>query len=297
MINYYKPSGAFSPLSFAYLLGISLTALPLLGLIYSYATWYIPFVYIRFFLTLGLGFAVGLLVDMLIVKFGKVRNTPLAIIFGVVAALITLYFSWAVWLDLMLNIGESYGNDKLGITVSNIEFMQVFNLAIQPMTMWDLMKEVNTVGSISIKGSTISGIFLSLIWLIEAGMVLGVAILYSMPQSKKPFCERTGAWFTEKTLVPFDFIEDKEKMVTGLERAVVTVFDDLVQNTDITTQHHSIFTLYSSESGENYLSVENKTAKMDDKGKTSFDSDEFIEYIGLSDKLSKILLEKEIPLA
>lgn len=293
MINYYKPSGAFSPLSFAYFLGISLTALPILGLIYSYATWYIPFIYVRFLLTLGLGFVVGLLVNLLIVKFGKVRNTALAIIFGVVAALITLYFSWAVWLDLMLNIGESYGDDKLGITVSNIEFVQVFALATQPSMMWDLMKEVNEVGSISIKGSTISGIFLSIIWLIEAGMVLGVATFYSMPQSKKPFCERTGTWFKEKALVPFDFIEDKEKIVTGLERATITVFDDLVPSTDIVTQNHSIFTLYSSENGENYLSIENKIAKIDDKGKTSFDSDEFIEYIGLSDKLSKILLEKE----
>jgi hypothetical protein len=293
MINYYKPSGAFSPLSFAYFLGISLTALPILGLIYSYATWYIPFIYIRFFLTLGLGFVVGLLVNLVIVKFGKVRNIALAIIFGVVAALITLYFSWAVWLDLTLNIGESYGNKKLGITVSNIEFMQVFSLATQPSAMWDLIKQVNELGSISIKGSTISGIFLSIIWLIETGMVLGVATFCSMPQSKKPFCERTGTWFKEKALVPFDFIEDKEKIVTGLERATITVFDDLVPSADIATQNHSIFTLYSSENGENYLSIENKIAKIDDKGKTSFDSDEFIEYIGLSDKLSKILLEKE----
>jgi hypothetical protein len=292
MLNYYKPSGAFSPLSFGYVLAISLLVAPILGLAYSYAIWYIPFIYIRFFLTLGFGFAIGFLTNNVVVKYGKVRNSVLAIIFSIFISLVAIYFSWAVWLDLIINAGESYGNEKLGITVSNIEFLQVFSLAGQPSVLFSLMQEVNQVGSITIKTITISGIFLSIIWLIEALMVIGLAIFMSTTQSKKPFCERTGQWFTETILPATELIEDKDKMRADLEKAVPSVFDNLVKNQEIATQSHSIFSLYSSENGENYLSIENKVAKIDDKGKTDFDTEEFIQYIGLSEKMTKTLLEK-----
>jgi len=53
MLNYYKPSGKFSPIAFVYLLLVCAIIIPILGAIYAYATWYIPIIYVNFLITFG----------------------------------------------------------------------------------------------------------------------------------------------------------------------------------------------------------------------------------------------------
>ena len=146
MATYYKPSGQFSPISFFYFLLTCLIVLPILGLIYSYAIWYIPIPYINFFITAGFGFAVGIIVTKLAVRLGKVRNTGLALAFGFIGSLVALYFSWAVWVDLVLNIGDTLGSEDIGVAVSNVKFMQVVNLVLQPGTLFSLIGEIKEIG-------------------------------------------------------------------------------------------------------------------------------------------------------
>lgn len=94
MSNYYKPSGKFSPISFVYLLLLCAIAMPILATIYAYLIWYIPFVYINFLITAGLGFAIGIAVWQIVIKLGKVRNYGLAILLALIAALAAYYFQW-----------------------------------------------------------------------------------------------------------------------------------------------------------------------------------------------------------
>ena len=113
MPNFYEPSNKFSYASFGYFLLACLTIIPILALIYSYAIWYIPIPYINFFITAGFGFGIGLVVQYLAVKLGKVRNSKVAALFGFLGALVGLYISWAVWVDLAINVGESYGTEEI----------------------------------------------------------------------------------------------------------------------------------------------------------------------------------------
>ncbi len=291
MTHYYKPSGKFSPVSLLYFILVSLIAFPILGLVYAYCIWYIPFIYINFIIAAVFGLAIGSSISMGVIKFGKVRNTTLSFLLGLTGGFIALYFHWAVWADLVINAGESYGSSKIGITVSNINIFQVFSLAADPAELFKLIKEINKVGTWSIKTTTVSGTFLSIIWMIELVIITGVSSFISMLASKKPYCELNNNWFKEKILPAFSYIEDKGKMISDLEKSDNTSFENVIK-VENKEQSHSIFTLYTSQNAENYLSIENKTAKTDSKGKIDFDNDEFIEYISINNLLSETLLKK-----
>jgi len=169
---YYKPSGKFAISSLLYFFILSIIAFPILGLIYAYCIWYIPFFYINFLIAAGFGFIVGLLVNTIVIGKGKVRNTPLALLFGLLSGFIALYFHWAVWVDLVINAGESYGNSRIGVTVSNIKILQVFELALQPNVLFEIIGEIHKTGTWGIKGSTVSGTPLTIIWIIEILIVV-----------------------------------------------------------------------------------------------------------------------------
>ena len=91
MTQFYKPSGKFSPSFILFFLLVSLIAFPLLGLIYAYCIWYIPFIYINFFITLGFGFLVALCVNKVVIRKGKVRNPILALFIGFFAGNVALF--------------------------------------------------------------------------------------------------------------------------------------------------------------------------------------------------------------
>ncbi|MFB9080343.1 hypothetical protein ACFFLS_19605 [Flavobacterium procerum] len=292
MDKFYKPSGKFSPTFILCFLLASFIAFPVLGLIYAYCIWYIPFVYINFFITIGFGFLVGFVLSWLVIKKGKVRNPFLGFIIGLVGALVALYLHWAIWIDLVINAGESYGDQKLGFTVSNIEFLQVFSLILRPDLVFDYIGQVNQYGTWGIRSATISGTFLWVIWAIEFLIVVGISCFLPYLEAKKPFSESTNSWYEEVVLPAFSYIENRNQILAALLANNNEGFDGLSSGVDKKEESHSVFTLYKSKSGKNYLSVENKTSVVDDKGNISFDSDQIVEYILINNDLSKLLSEK-----
>jgi len=291
MSTYYQPSGRFSPSSFLYFILASAIAIPLLALAYTYLIWYIPFFYINLFITAGFGFAAGIVISHLAIKIGKVRNATLALIFGLLGGLIALYFSWAIWVDLVFNIGESYGNSRIGITTSNIEFLQVFGLILNPDTLFELIAEINKTGTWGIRSTPVSGTMLTIIWVIEFLIVLILSVMFPYIKAKTPFCEMDNKWFKEEELPAFNYIKNPKEMVVNLENSNQNSFINLQPSTTSENESHSIFTLYSSEKGENYLTIENKQAKTNDKNEIEFDNNEFVEYISISSELRNKLLK------
>lgn len=290
MTEYYKPSGKFSPTFLLYFFLVSVLAFPILGLIYAYCIWYIPFIYINFFITLGFGILVSLAISVFVVKKGKVRNPILALIIGILGGMLALYFHWSVWIDLVINAGESYGSNRIGITVSNIEFLQVFSLIFQPALVFEYICKVNDYGTWGISGATVSGSLLWVIWAIEFIMVIAISGFLPYLEAKKPFSESTNSWYEEFLLPALTYIENKEQIIVDIEQSNHAGFEFLNKDIDSDTDDHSIFTLYKSQSGKNYLSIENKTSKTDNKGKIDFDNDKFVEYIAIDGQLSNLLL-------
>lgn len=291
MAKYYKPSGKFNPLAFLYFAVIALVILPLLGLLYAYAIWYIPFIYINFIIAAAFGFAIALAISHGVVKYGKVRNVPLTIGLSVLAGIIALYFHYAVWVDLVINAGESYGNSRLGVTVSNIKLVQTFNLALNPSVLFEYIGLINESGTWGIKNSTVSGLLLSIIWIVEAVIIIGIATFLPMGFAKAPFCELGNEWFKEKVLPAFKYIENRPELIKNLEAANPEAFKDLELTNNI-DDSHSVFSLYSSNHNENYLSITNKFATVSKKDEIEFDDNDLIKYIYLNNELTLALNAK-----
>jgi len=289
METYYRPSNKFSPLSFLYFIIACLTLIPILALIYSYAIWYIPFPYINFFITIGFGFGIGLVVQKLAIGLGKVRNNTIAFALGFLGALIGLYFSWAVWVDLVINAGESYGTDRIGISVSNIKFFQVLELALQPGILFELMGEIMNVGVWGIRGSTVSGWFLGAIWIIEAVIVLFMGTTIPPGKSGEPFCELNQKWFKEKQLPPFSYLEPKMRDVTQLENNNFEALKEISRVSSAEIDSHSVFTLYANETNENYLTIQNKMATLNNKGETKFTDRDVVTHLRINEEFSNFL--------
>lgn len=292
MSKYYQPSGTFSPVSFLYFLLVSFIILPIVAMAYIYLVWYIPIIYVNFLVTLGFGFAVGYVISRFVVEMGKVRSPKVAIIFGLLGGVVVLYFSWAIWVDLVINAGESYGNSRIGITTSASKFSQILQLALQPNVLFDLITEINEYGTWGLRSATVSGTLLTIIWIIEALIVLVISFLLPYSKSFAPFCEMDSKWFDEQTLPAFNFIENTNEMTAHLESANQNSFETLQRASNAEKESHSIFTLYSSEKGENFLSIENKLAETNNKGEIDFNDNEFVEYISINRELRDILLKK-----
>jgi len=291
MAKYYTPSGKFNFLAFIYFIGISLLVLPFVGLLYAYAIWYIPFIYINFIIAGVIGFVIAFLVSKVVVKLGKVRNVSLTIGLSLLAGLVALYFHWAVWIDLVLNAGESYGSSRIGVTVSNIKIIQTFNLALDPATLFQIIGEVNKYGTWGFGSSTVNGVFLTIIWIVELVIIVGIATIIPIASAKEPFCELGNEWFKAKTLKPFKYIENRPEMVKDLENSNPEAFNEL-EVTQNLEDSHSLFTLYSSNHNENYLTINSRRAKFNNKKELEFEDNEFVEYLFLNNEMTQALLSK-----
>ena len=95
---FYRHSGK-APIAGLLALGIAGPATALvLGWIYGYAILWIPWVYLAAVLPLVLGAGIGFVVAQT-ARVGKVRNTGLVAMAGLVLGLAATYVQWVAWLQ------------------------------------------------------------------------------------------------------------------------------------------------------------------------------------------------------
>lgn len=292
MNMYYKPSGKFSPLAFAYLGLISAIGFPLLALAYAYASWYIPFIYINLLVIVVMALGVGFLSSVFVVRLGKMRNPILAAVMGALSGLIALYFAWAIWLGLVLGANDFVGVGSFGVVTSSVEWWQVFALAKSPGAMMELIGIVNEVGTWGTGDTAVSGIFLTLVWVVEALAFIGVPVFLNYTMASSPFCEEENKWFEEEELPPMTFIQDPRSLVSKLEKGQEDPFGDIVLDTGL--RDHSVFTIHYSGKGQSYLSIENKVHKLDEKGKSEWNAKQVVTNIAIGASTVALLLNKAV---
>ena len=194
----YKHSGRvpFAGLCWALIVG-ALVAVPL-GVVYAFGTNYIPIVYVNFLLTLALGAAIGGAVG-LGAKVGRVRNVPVASLAGAAMGLVGLYVAWAT--DPVARFGGDDALAQLGIT-----------WLFDPRALWVYMQIFYENGFWGMSdGAPVSGIFLGIVWLAEAGMILFCsAKIPATILADKPFCETCNQWATIES--------DVQRLVAGPEQ-------------------------------------------------------------------------------
>lgn len=292
MASYYKPSGRYSPFSIFLLLILCVTLIPLLALVYAFATWYIPIVYLNIILGAGMGFLVGWLVYKFVIRIGKVRNGLIAALWGLIAGLTTLYFSWVWWLDILITVSESEIYPSIGEVLRNFSFMNALSLTLNPSGVLEIIGNVNEVGTWGVKSSdSVNGWPLTIVWIIEAGILVLVPLLYVFASSGEPYCEETQTWSESKELSSFKAI-DSHKFISAIEEDKVPELELLDLETLTEAIPFSSMIMHSTQGGKYYLTATTQVPEIGKKDEIEYNGTELFEYLEVSadiaDELSKM---------
>jgi hypothetical protein len=158
--------------------------------LYVYGIWSIPEAKLRGVCPLTYGALVGASCGIAMC-WGKIRNLTLAGVVGFASSLFALYLSWVIWI--------------LHLMFPSFWIFNPIRLALQPKVLWKIVMATNAEGTWSFKGSVpMTGTGLWMVWLGEAGLLLGFGVLAAIAMVKRrPFCERCEAWCSERTKLYF----------------------------------------------------------------------------------------------
>ena len=221
--KYYKHSGMIGFMGILCLVFLGVPATVFLSIIYSYAIFYIPFVYINLFLTIGCGAAVGYMVSKC-AKLGKIRNNTFLLITGFGFGLLSEYVGWVSWLFALSE--QKY-------------------IILSPGTILEIMADLSKEGVWSIHGTTPQGIFLYLVWAVEAVLILGFSTFMVWHLlGTKAFCERCGVWVKGNDSISLlEPIANPGECKLQLEQGDYTTLESL-KKVEVSSDHFTVIELY-----------------------------------------------------
>jgi phage FluMu protein Com len=187
----YKHSGSTPFSAVALCLIAGLTAAAIGGFIYAWSLWYIPFIYLNFLATLLYAAIVGWVVGGAAAA-GKIRNLTVVGLLSLACMLFGIWIYWGTSIWAMFGV-------RTGL------------IAWSPQTLFGFGQDLYEKGSWGFKeGDPIKGPVLALIWLVESGMLLGIAFKTAVGCVNQPFCESCQKWTTaEKGVARFDALGDE----------------------------------------------------------------------------------------
>jgi len=260
---YYQESGTLSAKGILYTLGAGVVGAAVLGAVYAYASYYIPFIYLNLILCVVLGVGVGWLVGKAS-YLGEVRNQNFLMAVAVGCGLLAMYFAWIFWL-------YAWTDQEL--------------LSYNPGGIFDMMGLISVTGIWSIFGATPTGFGLYAIWIIEALIVIIAALLLALGSSgREPYCEDCENWTKETNLTKrVEPITNPAALISSLEQRDMSVLTAM-NAVPLTDNHRTKIDLVKCPNCSNahYLTVEAIEASYDDDGKLTENETTIVENIKLN---------------
>lgn len=282
MMQFYQPSNRVSGGGVLLFLLGGVAAAAVLALAYVYAVWYIPLIYVNFFATVGFGLGLGWVLSRM-VRAGKLRSPKTAGALALVVALVAEYLQWAVYLTLIIGTTDvnefGSGARKMSIASTSFDPGVFLTLLLKPGAMFGVIRDLASTGSWSLFGVTVSGIFLVLVWLIEAGMIVLMPFLSARAAAAEPFSETAGEWAVEETLV-----RRAPHHTEAAEAAAALTNGSLQPLHDNGEPLFCRLKLYAAPNDLNcrYVSLDQVRIEVDNKGKESEKTNTLLEYLALS---------------
>lgn len=292
MSLYYQPSNKM-PLSGALLFLVGgAAAAAVLALVYIYAIWYIPFIYINVVLCGGF----GLLLGVALARAGKLRSPRGVGRLAVVVALVAVYLEWAVYLTMLFGTetpvaaaGEPSVTSKIfssaGLSIAGTSFSPSLFATIlaEPAHMWNAMRQINETGTWSLKSATPSGLLLWAIWLLEAAIIVGGAYLMAAAQAQEPFSEATDAWADEETLPhPVGYIERAADARQAFETGQFHLLTPHLSDNELDQFARVKLHRAPNDDACQFLTLENVTVERDKKGKITQKTANVVQRLAIS---------------
>ncbi len=179
---YYKHSGRFSIAGVAISLSVGFAAAIVLGYAYGRGSIFIDDERFAFLVTVAFGAFLGLIAGYGSI-LGRVRNQRVNLCALAAASLVALYVSWSVWVATVLQRFQ-------------VETAGWLEYAENPRILWKAIVYINQYGTWSLgKGEATKGAALWTVWIIEAAMVIAIAMATGHEVLRHyAFCERCDSW-------------------------------------------------------------------------------------------------------
>lgn len=225
-----------------------------LAFAYAYSIVYIPFIYVKFLLTLGFAVAIGFS-TAIVLQFFKTRNTIFALCFGLLSGIFALYAAWVAFEYVFLNEMHE-------------ESIKLLRLA-DPRVTWRGLCYIAETSQYSLSGITISGAGLWSLWAIEACIILGACgyLAHSFIKNSV-FCEACKGWTNDhKNKLTFEYINESE-LKQKLNIQDLSFLDNILQVKQTTESFYRIDCAVCCTCDNLYtLSLLRVTRKWDKEGK------------------------------
>ena len=290
--NTYKPSNKFN---FAGLLLIILGVAGagcLVSLVYLKINKINPIVYLTILLTVGFGAIIGVVANFVIKKF-KIRNAGMAMLAVLIGALIFTYFKWATYVywdnQEILHDGKEDYNLTEEYMISELPYLgnTLGDLLTSPSELWSQIKDINESGrwsyrasrSSSVPKTPVKGIPLTIVWLVEAAILIGLPMIMASGKAKQPYSETEDDWLKEYKNVfmfgNYNLNVNKQIILNNPDEIFnIPLFEN------VPNQNHVKGTLYhSSDFSECYMTLSSQTYNAKNK---KFDSSDVIQYLTLT---------------
>ncbi len=244
-IKYYQESKNISLKG----LVISYGAYLLLALVFAYFyavfSTFMPDVYIGFFITVGLGLLLGISIRF-IVRIGSNRNKKSQLIQAFIFGLLTNYFQWVFYLLYVFNnaVPKPY------------EYLANLHWILMPNSFFSAIAEINHYGAWSIFGIQMNGLQLTIIWIIEALIIIVLPMVAIFKTKVYPYSEYLGKWY-QKFTIDIDY-----RSISSIALFSKELYDDAyaaIEGLDFGDgyRHSKIHIFYLKDEDTQYITCEN----------------------------------------
>lgn len=285
MFEFYQPSGRFSPMAFVLLFAAVAVAI-VAAFVYQLGLQWIPFIYINFLLTVGMGFLLGKLAAI-IVKTGHVRNLALAL----------FCFACLVVVALLAKYGFQYLADRYQVAkLHPTDFGVEVDRQLTEDELNDFRKMILDDFSFSDHiqarveqgwrlgrggGAPLSGIFVYLVWLVELGVVIYFGGIIILEAAKQPYHEKLARW-ADASEVEMRLPVTNAEMVTKIKAAksVQELLELPIPDTD-QSERFAVYQVNSVPGFENedaFLSVELHVYSTNAKGELEVKKEPLVNW-------------------
>lgn len=235
-----------------------------------------PLVYFNVFVTVifGLALAYGI---KIIAKLFKVFKKRVVIHTALVLSLSGVYLSWIAYLLFMAD----------NTTCALYYFLEPY-LTVQPLLVLKIIADIIHYGLWTIGQMPVNGWLLTLIWMIEAAIIVAVPYLILRSASFSPFSDQLNKWYIKYVLnKDFESIVMQAGIIEDLKENAVGTIDALENG--LAYRHAKISVFYLPDEEVNYLLVENVSSDRSGKNKKTY---AVVEHLSISKADAEQLIEK-----
>lgn len=276
--NYFYKATGSAPLGgkfIAYGLGLILATILSIGYIFVVEIVHFPYVIflVAIFFATILGYTAKILA-----KIGLLRNKKERLLFGLYMGVIAFYVQWVVYIAYLV-----YG------FTGTLQLSVLTNVFLSPADLIHAIGAVNQEGAWGFGDAVVNGWPLTIIWIFEAALIIGLPPLIINFHPLPPYSENLNKWYRKYVLQQFfEYVVTPNGFVEQLKEKGGQALHDLDKGMPHRHGRASVFFLPNEDDA--YLSFEN--VFLENSGRGSEKTTSIVHLFKIDKAIAQELMEK-----